>query len=153
MLDARLPEPNGTSFPVTVNVAAQAPAFFLWPENQAVATQLDGSFVAKPGTFVGATTAAAHPGDVLVLWGTGFGAHYAAGPAGYRCAVRPAAQLQPGDRHTRWEPGQGLRMCALGLGGELSSGDPGSDPAAGRRLRTAGHGKRRGINRERYPVG
>ncbi len=65
--------PAGTSAPVTVNVAAQAPAFFLWPGGQAVATRQDGSFAVKAGTFAGATTVAAHPGDVLILWGTGFG--------------------------------------------------------------------------------
>jgi uncharacterized protein (TIGR03437 family) len=67
--------PGGTSAPVTVNVAAQAPAFFLWPGSQAVATRAaDNSYAVKAGTFAGATTVAAHPGDVLILWGTGFGA-------------------------------------------------------------------------------
>ena len=33
----------------------------------------DGSLAVKDGTFPGATTLAAKPGDVLILWGTGFG--------------------------------------------------------------------------------
>jgi len=66
--------PGGTSVSVTANVLAQSPAFFLWPSNQAVATRnADASLAAKNGTFPGATTVAAKPGDVLILWGTGFG--------------------------------------------------------------------------------
>ncbi|MEO8368868.1 MAG: IPT/TIG domain-containing protein [Candidatus Solibacter sp.] len=66
--------PGGTSLAVTANVVAQAPAFFQWPGSQAVATRnSDGSLAVKNGTFAGATTAAAKPGDVLILWGTGFG--------------------------------------------------------------------------------
>jgi len=66
--------PGGTSLAVTANVVAQAPAFFQWPGSQAVATRnSDASLAVKNGTFAGATTAAAKPGDVLILWGTGFG--------------------------------------------------------------------------------
>jgi uncharacterized protein (TIGR03437 family) len=65
---------GGTSVAVTANVVAQSPAFFLWPLNQAVATRnSDASFAVKDGTFPGSTTVAAKPGDVLILWGTGFG--------------------------------------------------------------------------------
>ena len=66
--------PGGTSVAVTADVAAQAPAFFLWPNNQAVATRTsDASLAVKDGTFAGSPTVAAKPGDVLILWGTGFG--------------------------------------------------------------------------------
>jgi uncharacterized protein (TIGR03437 family) len=66
--------PTGTSVAVTGNAVAQSPAFFLWPGSQAVATRnSDGGLAVKDGTFAGATTAAAKPGDVLILWGTGFG--------------------------------------------------------------------------------
>jgi len=65
--------PSGTSVAFTADVVAQAPAFFLWPGNQAVATRQDASLAVKDGTFAGATTVAAKPGDVLILWGTGFG--------------------------------------------------------------------------------
>jgi uncharacterized protein (TIGR03437 family) len=66
--------PSGTSAAATATVVAQDPAFFLWPGNQAVATRnSDASLAVKAGTFAGATTAPAKPGDVLILWGTGFG--------------------------------------------------------------------------------
>ncbi|HXA49899.1 MAG TPA: choice-of-anchor V domain-containing protein [Candidatus Acidoferrum sp.] len=66
--------PSGTSAVVNATSQTLGPAFFLWPGNQPVATRnADGSFAVKPGTFTGATTVAAKPGDVLLLWGTGFG--------------------------------------------------------------------------------
>lgn len=66
--------PAGTSASVNATVLAQSPAFFLWPGNQAVATRnSDASLAVRNGTFAGATTVAAKPGDVLILWGTGFG--------------------------------------------------------------------------------
>ncbi len=58
------------------------PAFFLWPGNQAVATRQDYSYAAKSGTFAGLTTIAATPGDILILWGTGFGPTTPATPVG-----------------------------------------------------------------------
>ncbi len=48
------------------------PAFFSWPGSQVVATRPDYTFAVKSGTF-GAAAIAAKPGDVLILWGTGFG--------------------------------------------------------------------------------
>ena len=49
------------------------PAFFSWPENQVVATRQDFSYAAKSGTFSTLTTVAAKPGEVIILWGSGFG--------------------------------------------------------------------------------
>jgi uncharacterized protein (TIGR03437 family) len=69
-----------TAFSTTAN--AYGPAFFLWPSNQVVATRQDYSYAAKAGTFAGATTVAAKPGDVLILWGTGFGPTMPAAPVG-----------------------------------------------------------------------
>jgi uncharacterized protein (TIGR03437 family) len=51
-----------------------SPAFFTWPNNQAVATHADYSYAVAPGTFSSLNTVAARPGEVIVLWGTGFGA-------------------------------------------------------------------------------
>jgi len=66
--------PSGTSVAVTANVTALSPAFFLWPGSQVVATHnSDGGLAVKDGTIAGAITVAAKPGDVLILWGTGFG--------------------------------------------------------------------------------
>jgi uncharacterized protein (TIGR03437 family) len=59
------------------------PAFFPWPNGQIVATHQDYSYAVKDGTFAGLSTVAAKPGDVLILWGTGFGATTPAPPVGY----------------------------------------------------------------------
>jgi uncharacterized protein (TIGR03437 family) len=64
---------NGTSTAFTATVAQQAPAFFLWPGSRTIATRQDGSYAVPNGTIAGLTTVAAKPGDVLILWGTGFG--------------------------------------------------------------------------------
>jgi uncharacterized protein (TIGR03437 family) len=56
--------------------------FFVWPGNQPVATRLDFTYVARPGTFQGLNTVAAKPGEVIILWGTGFGPTTPAAPVG-----------------------------------------------------------------------
>ena len=50
-----------------------SPAFFLWPGGQAVATHTDYSYAVAPGTFSTLSTVTAKPGEVIILWGTGFG--------------------------------------------------------------------------------
>jgi uncharacterized protein (TIGR03437 family) len=79
--------PAGVSAAVPAIVVAYAPAFFQWPENQAVATRQDYSFAAKPGTFSGVNTAAAKPGDILVLWGTDSGRQIRPRPRASRCLL------------------------------------------------------------------
>lgn len=64
---------NGTSSAVTATSQQFGPAFFLWTGKYAVATRVDFSLVAKAGLFSGLTTVPAKPGDVIILWGTGFG--------------------------------------------------------------------------------
>jgi uncharacterized protein (TIGR03437 family) len=59
-----------------------APAFFPWPNGQPVATHLDYGWAAKSGTFAGATTVPAKPGEYIILWGTGFGPTNPATPTG-----------------------------------------------------------------------
>jgi uncharacterized protein (TIGR03437 family) len=62
---------------------AEQPAFFLFNGAYAVATHFpDFSLAIKNGTFAGLTTVAAKPGDVIILWGTGFGPSNPAAPAG-----------------------------------------------------------------------
>jgi uncharacterized protein (TIGR03437 family) len=73
---------GGTSSGSTATASQYGPAFFPWPANQPVATRQDFSFAVKPGTFPGATTVAAKPGDVIILWATGFGPTNPAAPAG-----------------------------------------------------------------------
>ncbi len=72
----------GESAAFSATVSSTGPAFLLWPKNQAVATLLDYSLAAESGTFPGATTVPAKPGDVVVLWGTGFGPTNPADPIG-----------------------------------------------------------------------
>jgi uncharacterized protein (TIGR03437 family) len=81
--------PAGTSSTFTVTASQYGPAFFMWPNNQPVATRQDFSFAVRNGTFTGLTTVAAKPGEVMILWGTGFG------------PTTPAAQtgiVVPGDQ-------------------------------------------------------
>lgn len=64
---------NGSASATFVSVpATYGSAFFTWPGGQAVATRQDYSYAVKSGTFTTATIAA-KPGDVVILWGTGFG--------------------------------------------------------------------------------
>jgi uncharacterized protein (TIGR03437 family) len=71
----------GTSQAVMTQVQAEQPAFFQWG-TYAVATRQDFSLAVKNGTFPGTTTVPAKPGDVIILWGTGFGPTSPAAPAG-----------------------------------------------------------------------
>jgi uncharacterized protein (TIGR03437 family) len=73
--------PNGTSQAVMTQLSAEQPAFFQWG-NYAVATRQDFSLAVKNGTFPGTTTVPAAPGDVIILWGTGFGPTSPTAPAG-----------------------------------------------------------------------
>jgi len=63
------------SEPVTVQVQHVAPALFMFdPENRryAAATHVDNTLVGKTSLYEGASTPA-HPGEVITLWGAGFG--------------------------------------------------------------------------------
>ena len=73
---------GGASASFATAATAYGPAFFTWPGNQVVATRQDYSYAAKAGTFAGATTVPAKPGDVLILWATGFGPTMPAVPLG-----------------------------------------------------------------------
>ncbi len=73
---------SGTSDAFVASAQTEQPAFFLWNNTYAVATRQDFSLAVKPGTFPGTTTVAAKPGDVIILWGTGFGPTSPAAPAG-----------------------------------------------------------------------
>ncbi len=73
---------DGASASVTATASQYGPAFFTWPGNQPVATRPDYSYAVKAGTFTGVTTVAAKPGNVIVLWGTGFGPTVPPAPTG-----------------------------------------------------------------------
>ena len=77
----------------TVGVGEYDPAFFLFSgSTQVIATRLDYSYAAKNGTIPGLTTVPAKPGDVLILWGTGFGA---TSPITLPGVVTPADKTYP----------------------------------------------------------
>ncbi len=74
---------NGqASEPATAQLARYSPAFFPWPGNQVVATSQTFEFRVKNGTFPNVTTTPAAPGEVIILWGTGFGPTDPVVPAG-----------------------------------------------------------------------
>jgi uncharacterized protein (TIGR03437 family) len=73
---------DGTSPSVTALYQPVSPAFFLWNGKYVVATRPDNSDVAPANLFAGLTTAPAQAGDIITLWGTGFGATNPAPPGG-----------------------------------------------------------------------
>jgi uncharacterized protein (TIGR03437 family) len=72
----------GTTQAIMTTAQAVQPAFFLWPGNYAVATTQNYSYAVKNGTFSTPTTPA-KPGDVIILWGTGFGPTNPSAPPGF----------------------------------------------------------------------
>jgi len=72
----------GTSTTAVVTSQQYAPGFFLWANNQPVATHADYTDAMKNGTYAGLTTVPAKPGEYIVLWGTGFGPTTPATPVG-----------------------------------------------------------------------
>jgi uncharacterized protein (TIGR03437 family) len=125
---------SGTSAPVTAVAQMFQPAFFHWG-NYAVATRTDYTLAVKNGTFPGSPTVAAKPGDVVILWGTGFGPTSPPAPAGivvpsgatYNTAnavtvtVGPAAAVVYGAALTSGEAG--LYQVAIQIPTTLSDGD------------------------------
>jgi uncharacterized protein (TIGR03437 family) len=73
---------GGTSGTFTVTSNQYGPAFFEWPNAQPVATRQDFSYAVENGRFSCVTTVPAKPGDVIILWGTGFGPTSPVAPPG-----------------------------------------------------------------------
>jgi uncharacterized protein (TIGR03437 family) len=124
---------NGTSAPVTAVAQMFQPAFFLFGK-YAVATRTDYTLAVKDGTFPGSPTVAAKPGEVIVLWGTGFGLTSPAAPTGivvpvgtYNTAnavtvtVGPVAAVVYGAALTSGEVG--LYQVAIQIPTTLADGD------------------------------
>jgi protocatechuate 3,4-dioxygenase beta subunit len=63
----------GTSGAVNVNLQRTLPGFFQVAESYVSATTPDGRYIGPTNIVAGLTTVAARPGDVITLWGTGFG--------------------------------------------------------------------------------
>lgn len=126
---------GGTSASFSATANTYGPSFFVWPANQVVATRTDYSFAVKPGTFAGATTVAAKPGDVIILWATGFGptAPPAAGgvavPGGQTYATATLPSLSIGNLPATVygaalaSGAAGLYQIAIQVPGSLADGD------------------------------
>ena len=87
---------NGNaSAPATAQLQAAAPAFFMYgATNYAIASRLpDYALVGDPSAIPG--TVAAKPGDIVVLWGTGFGATDPAVAAGSPVSGAPTLVTAP----------------------------------------------------------
>lgn len=125
----------GSSAAFTVTTSTFGPAFFPWPNNQVVATRQDFSLAAKNGTFSGATTTAAKPGDTIILWGTGFGPTTPVNPQGketptdttYSTATLPSVSINNVNATVygaALAPGfAGLYQVAIQVPSSLTDGD------------------------------
>ena len=126
---------GGTSAAFATTASAYGPAFFTWPNNQVVATRQDYSYAVKAGTFAGAATVPAKPGDVIILWATGFGPTLPAAPlgapvppsGGYPTASAPTVTINntPATVYgAALAPGSaGLYQIAIQVPGNIADGD------------------------------
>ena len=86
---------NGvSSSPAIVQLLPTSPAFFMWAGKYAVATRQDYSYIG-PATLYPGTTTPAKPGDVVILWGTGFGPTSPDVPAGVEVSGAPYVSNPP----------------------------------------------------------
>jgi uncharacterized protein (TIGR03437 family) len=130
MIPVTVTNANGTSAKFLATVQLTEPGFFQWG-NYAVATRTDYSLAVKNGTFQGITTTPAKPGDVIILWGTGFGPTSPSAPVGVEVpdnstynAANSVIVAVGGIPATVY--GAAL---APGIRGAVPSGDPDSDLA------------------------
>jgi uncharacterized protein (TIGR03437 family) len=81
---------NGGATSAAVAAVSQTaqPAFFQWG-GYAVATRQDYSLAMKNGVLAGLTTVPAKPGEVIILWGTGFGPTIPLAPMGAEVLPSP----------------------------------------------------------------
>jgi len=70
-----------------------SPALFLWQNQYAVATDPDYNRIGRPGLYPGVTFTPAKPGQIIVLWGTGFGPTNPPVPAGQLVPLDPLARF------------------------------------------------------------
>ncbi len=89
-LQVRAKDGAGNIF--TAPTASFAPALFLFTEHYPAAEHADGTFLGPPNLMPGTVTQPAKPGEIIVLFGTGFGASDPPTPAGQ--SVASALPLQ-----------------------------------------------------------
>ena len=93
-IDVTVVTPTGQSAPFRTVAEPVVPAFLEWPAHQPVATHVDYTIAAGSGTFNGLKTVAARPGEVIVLWGTGFGPTNPPVPPGQTPGLNAGASTQ-----------------------------------------------------------
>jgi uncharacterized protein (TIGR03437 family) len=80
----------------TAQASTYSPAFFLWSGKYVAATRTDFTPAAKSGLFGGGVSSRpAMPGEVLILWGTGFGPTSPSAPVGALTAGAPEVTVRP----------------------------------------------------------
>jgi len=109
---------NGSTNTATAQMQQFSPAFFQFSGfPYAIATRYpDNALVANPSAIPG--TVAAKPGDILILWGTGFGPTTPAIPAGVVVTGAPTVNTPPTVTLNN-------SVQAVYLGGALSPGSAG----------------------------
>jgi uncharacterized protein (TIGR03437 family) len=85
---------NGSTNNATAQMQQFSPAFFQFGGSNAIATRYpDNALIGNPNAIPG--TVAAKPGDILILWGTGFGPTNPPTPAGVVVSGAPAVTTSP----------------------------------------------------------
>ncbi len=79
----------GVSAAYMVDKAALSPGLFLFTEKYPAAVHADGVYLGPPGLIAGATTTPAQPGEIVLLFGSGFGATDPAIPADHVFSTTP----------------------------------------------------------------
>jgi protocatechuate 3,4-dioxygenase beta subunit len=81
-VQATVTNASGASDPVNVQVSDLLPGFFQFGQEYAAAVRSDGAYLGPTGLMAGVTTVPARPGDMVLLFGTGFGPTIPAAPSG-----------------------------------------------------------------------
>lgn len=84
----------GVSNTFTADKVALSPALFLFTSTYSAAVHADGTYVEPPQLIAGATTTPAKPNEVILLFGTRFGAANPVIPTGFPFTT-PAPLAQP----------------------------------------------------------
>jgi uncharacterized protein (TIGR03437 family) len=122
--------PLGTAA-ATAQMQQFSPGLFSFDGKYVAAQHADYSFVGKPNLLSSATTTPAKPGEVVLLWGTGFGPSEPATPAGQivtqaaALANRVTALVGGEQADVQWAgiSGAGLWQFNVALPGDLADGD------------------------------
>jgi uncharacterized protein (TIGR03437 family) len=99
--------PQGQSAPVAADKRALAPGWFMFdPEGRKyiAAVHPDGAYLGKPGLYAQSNFRPAKPGDIVLLFGTGFGPTSPSTPAGELVA----------------QPGQLTTLATVRIGGVVA---------------------------------